>query len=144
VGHLAGATLVAALLAAASPVAAAEGAPTAVPATRHARAARRASPLEARVALLARALDLDARQQAGVKRILEAHRGQVVAIWNDTSIPAAQRVVATQALGDKTIEQIRALLDDTQRKKLPPPRQAHGGTGPGASLVEWMSQGPQR
>jgi hypothetical protein len=97
-------------------------------------------PLEDRVRLLARELHLDGTQQASVMRILEGQRMEVARVWNDTSLPAARRVSATQAIGERTADQIRALLNDEQKKKFSAPRQprAPAEEAPAASVEDWM------
>jgi Spy/CpxP family protein refolding chaperone len=100
------------------------------------------SPLDRRVNLLAKELDLNAAQQAQVKKLLESQREQVARVWNDASIPAARRVVATQAIGDRTADQIRALLTEEQRKKYIQPRQREASVGaPGGDVQAWMNAG---
>jgi Spy/CpxP family protein refolding chaperone len=105
------------------------------------------SPVVSRVALMARELDLDARQQAQVKAILEDQRAEVTRIWSDPSVSSAVRIAATQAIGDKTADRIRAALNDEQRKKYIKPRPHDAGVGaPGSDVQKWMKtaqgQGP--
>jgi hypothetical protein len=101
---------------------------------------RSASPLDRRVALLAKELGLSATQQAQVRKALESQREQVARVWNDESIPAARRVSATQAISDRTADQIRALLTDEQRKKYIKPRQREAAVGVGRPEVQdWMN-----
>ena len=110
-----------------------------------ARRRKRASPLDRRVMLLARELGLDATQQAQVKKVLEGQREQVARVWNDRSIPAARRVSATQAIGDRTADRIRALLNDEQRKKYIKPRQRAAAVGTAGGDVEsWMNAGKRK
>jgi len=110
-----------------------------------ARRRKRASPLDRRVMLLAKELGLDATQQAQVKKVLEGQREQVARLWNDRSIPAARRVSATQAIGDRTADRIRALLNDEQRKKYIQPRQRDVAVGTAGGDVEsWMNAGKRK
>jgi len=110
-----------------------------------ARRRKRASPLDRRVMLLAKELGLDATQQAQVKKVLEGQREQVARLWNDRSIPAARRVSATQAIGDRTADRIRALLNDEQRKKYIQPRQREVAVGTAGGDVEsWMNAGKRK
>jgi hypothetical protein len=100
-----------------------------------------ARSLDKRVTMLSKALGLDAKQQSELRRVLEDQREQVNKIWNDTSVPAAQRVSATQAITDKTADQIRALLSEEQKKLYSPPkppREAAAGS-PRPSVETWMS-----
>lgn len=89
------------------------------------------SPLDRRIALLARELDLDAAQQLKVRALLEGQREQIVRVWQDESLPGALRVARTRAISERTEDGIRALLTDAQRQKYLKPRTdpaAMGGT----------------
>jgi hypothetical protein len=97
--------------------------------------------VENRVRVLSKALGLDARQQLELKKILLGQREQVMKAWSDTSAPPAHRVAATEAIGDRTADQIRALLNDEQRKKYGTPRSANQAAGPGGSVEVWMHRG---
>jgi hypothetical protein len=102
------------------------------------------SSLEDRVKTLSRVLDLDAQQQLELSKVLEGQREQVNKVWNDPSLPASYRVVATQAISDKTADQIRALLNEEQRKKYKPPRQHDSADASARPNVEdWMSPRPK-
>lgn len=132
------------VLAAAPPGRAAGERPLPVDAARHvARGPRVARGLEGRVALLARALDLDARQRVEIEKLLAHQRERIAAVWSDETVPAAQRVLATRAIEDQTIEQMRALLDDAQRKKLGPPRPREPEVR-GGEVEAWLSRGAPR
>ena len=93
-----------------------------------------------RVRILSQALDLDAKQQSELRKVLDSQRQQIRRVWSDTSVPAAYRVIATRAISDKTADQIRALLNDEQKKKYNPPRQAHEGAPapPSTTVEDWM------
>ncbi|MDB6091090.1 MAG: hypothetical protein JWN85_3874 [Gammaproteobacteria bacterium] len=97
--------------------------------------------LDDRVATYTKQLNLDAKQQSQLRALLLRQREQVLKVWNDTSIPAAQRVHATQAIGDATADSIRAMLTEEQRKKYNPPRPPHDSTAqPGArSSEDWIN-----
>ena len=102
--------------------------------------------LEDRVRVLAKALDLDAKQQSELRKVLEDQREQVRKVWSDTSVPAAYRVSATEAIGDRTADRIRALLNEEQRKRYKPPRVSRdalaGSTPP--DVEAWMAGGKAR
>lgn len=87
------------------------------------------SPLERRVALLARELDLDAAQKFKLRSLLEGQREQVVRVWQDESVPGALRVARTQAISERTEDAIRAVLTDAQRQKYFKPRPDRGAIG---------------
>lgn len=86
------------------------------------------SPLDRRIALLARELDLDAAQQLKVRALLEGQREQIVQAWQDESVPGALRVARTRAISEQTEDGIRALLTDAQRQKYFKPRTERGAT----------------
>ena len=106
----------------------------AVPSNR--RPTLRAGTLDGRVQLLAKELDLSPTQQGQVKKVLMAQRQQVAALWNDTSVPAALRVSRTQTIGDRTADQIRALLNEAQREKYIKPRARDTKVGSAGARVE--------
>jgi hypothetical protein len=96
--------------------------------------------LEDRVRILTQWLSLDAPQQAELRKILQGQREQVRSLWGDTSVPAAQRISATQAISDRTGDQIRAMLNDEQKKKFNPPRPPRDETAASArpNVEDWM------
>lgn len=95
--------------------------------------------MDNRVRLLARELQLDARQQSEVTKILQQQRSDVAKVWSDPSVSAALRIAATQAIGDKTADKIRALLNDAQRSKYILPRQHEAPVGaPGGDVQKWL------
>jgi len=101
---------------------------------------RHESALEQRVTLLAAELSLDAQQQADVRRILEDQREQVMRVWNDSSLAAANRVSATRTIGDRTADRIRAILTEEQKAKYHQARKPREpGENPSSPSVEaWM------
>ena len=101
----------------------------------------RRSGLDDRVAMLTKALELDAKQQVALRKVLQREREHVLEVWSDTSVAPARRVAATQAIGDRTADQIRALLNDEQKKKYNPPRQVHEAAGSSRSVEAWMTNG---
>ena len=98
------------------------------------------SGVDERVKTLTHGLDLDAMQQTELRALLQIQGEQVRKIWNDPSIPAPYRISATQAIRDQTADQIRALLNEEQRKKFnqprPSPEVLAGSTRP--SVEAWM------
>ena len=85
-------------------------------ASRNASASRpRPSGIDNRVQLLTAELKLDAAQQTKVRGILEDQRRQTLHAWNDSSVPSAVRVQATQQIGEQAAERIRTILNDEQR-----------------------------
>jgi hypothetical protein len=90
---------------------------------------------------MTRALDLDAGQQAKLREILEAQRAQVQKVWSDPAIAPSDRTAATAAIGEQTSDRIRSMLNDEQRKRYGPPKQAGQRPPSGTpSVEEWMSK----
>ena len=98
------------------------------------------SALEQRVTLLAAELNLDAQQQTQVRRILEEQRAQVLRVWNDASLGAANRVSATRTISDRTADRIRAILTEEQKAKYSKARKPRdtGENSTSSSVEEWM------
>jgi hypothetical protein len=134
--------LVLALAAQLSLPAPAEAASAVAPARRgHAVAREKHSGLDARVATLTRALSLDPKQQAGVRRALLDQSEQVKRIWRDGSASAADRITATRSVSMHTADRIRALLNEDQRKRYDPPAQADPGQAiRNTNVEEWMKR----
>jgi periplasmic protein CpxP/Spy len=98
------------------------------------------SALTQRVTLLSAELGLSAQQQDQVRRILEDQREQVMRVWNDSSLAAANRVSATRNISDRTADRIRAILTEEQKAKYHQarkPREA-GENSASPSVEEWM------
>jgi Spy/CpxP family protein refolding chaperone len=139
-------TMVAALIIGAASAAAVEPAAAtlpAAPAAAHRHATR--GTLDERVEALARMLNLDSRQQASVRELLTRQRMQLTQIWEDAGVPAAYRVHATHMLSEQTSENIRALLNEEQKKKFPQPQPASAAPTDalgGRSIDEWISVTP--
>jgi hypothetical protein len=99
-----------------------------------------AAVLDQRVALLARELDLDARQQGQVRRILLQQKAEVTQAWSDESRSAPLRIEASRAISARTADRIRAILDDRQRERYIKPQPAlAGGAQPAGKVESWIS-----
>jgi hypothetical protein len=106
------------------------------------RSLRAESVVDRRVGLLGKELDLDLRQRERVKALLERQRDQIDRVWNDESMPAAVKVGSTQAISEQTIEQIRSVLTEAQRKKYIQPRRGGAAVGTaGADVATWVAAG---
>ena len=81
-----------------------------------------AGNLEHRVAVLSKALDLDARQRTELAKILASQREAVRRVWSDPALLAPEKIPATRAVEDRTADAIRSILTDEQKKKYNPPR----------------------
>jgi hypothetical protein len=125
--------------------AAAAPAATVPPPARTAATARTAQPatagtIEHRVAVLAKALDLDAKQKTELRRILERQREDVRRIWSNTALLPAERAPATRAAADRTADEIRGILNDEQKQRYNPPKPPApppGESGP-PNVAAWM------
>ena len=76
--------------------------------------------IDDRVKVLSRTLELNEAQQAAVKKILEQRQQEALRIRQDASISGAARIERFRALQDHTVERIRAVLDEEQKKKYDP------------------------
>jgi len=98
------------------------------------------SGIDGRVQLLTKELDLDARQQVEVRKILVQQRAEVLQAWSDESLPAQMRVAGTRAIGNRTAERIRAILNDAQREKYIKPKPSLPDQAqPAGNLESWIS-----
>jgi len=110
--------LVAMILAPGRPVAAqVNGATNPSGQTQH---TRQRSGIDARVKVLAKNLDLNEAQQSAVKNILEQRRQETLRLRLDSSVTPSSRIARFRVLQDKTVERIRAVLNEEQRKKYDP------------------------
>lgn len=85
-----------------------------------AQSTRHRATLDDRVKALAAALDLNQTQQVAVKKILEQRQLEMLRIRQDPSIQGSDRIGKLRALQDQTIQRIRAVLNDDQKKKYDP------------------------
>jgi hypothetical protein len=95
--------------------------------------------LDHRLKVLTKALNLDARQQAELRKILESQRQAVTKIWSDPALLSAERVPATRAAEERTAEQIRAILNDEQKNRYNPPKPQGAQAAP-PNVEAWMER----
>jgi Spy/CpxP family protein refolding chaperone len=76
--------------------------------------------LDDRVKVLAKSLDLNEAQQTAVKKILERRQQETLRIRTDPTITGSARMEQFRMLQDRTADQIRAVLNEEQRKKYDP------------------------
>jgi len=101
--------------------------------------AHRGASLDDRVKTLATALGLDEAQQGAVKKILEQRQQETLRLRHDTSIPGSVRIERLRALQDQTVQRIRLVLNDEQKKKYDPLAVRQTGPAPGQKSVEdWL------
>jgi hypothetical protein len=91
-------------------------------------------------AAFAKRLNLDAKQQAQVRRLLVARQSQIRRVWNDPAIPGDERVGAVKSINEGTEAQIRALLTEEQRQHYIQPRPAGPQPNePQPSVEDWQN-----
>ena len=89
------------------------------PAGKTHRTHRRPS-IDDRVKILAKNLDLSEAQQSAVKKILEQRQQETLRLRLDPSLTGGARIEQFRVLQDKTVERIRAILNEDQRRKYDP------------------------
>jgi len=95
--------------------------------------------IDDRVRVFARNLDLNEEQQAAVKKILEQRQQETLRIRQDASISGGARIERFRALQDHTIERIRAVLNEEQKKKYDPLAVRRATPAPDKKSVEdWL------
>jgi Spy/CpxP family protein refolding chaperone len=100
--------------------------------------ASRRSNIDVRVSNLAKTLDLTEEQQSAVKKILEQRQQQTLQIRRDPSISGSARIERFHMLQEATVERIRAVLNDEQKKKYDPMVASHNQTTPEHSVEDWL------
>jgi predicted nucleic acid-binding OB-fold protein len=88
---------------------------------------------------LSKNLELTEAQRSAVKKILVQRQEQTLRIRNSEE-PGAMRIGQFRALQDQTINQIRAILTDEQKKKYDPLilRKTPAPDTPQRSLEDWI------
>lgn len=127
------------VLACTAPVRAADAGAPEPDAPPRATQAHRNPPARNLAAALAKRLDLDAKQEAQVRRLLANRQAQIRKLWSDPSIAGDERVGAVKAINVRTIEQIRSLLTEEQKQKYFQPRPAGSpASEPSLSVEDWL------
>ena len=96
------------------------------------------SYMEARLNILTKRLDLSDAQRSALRNILEERRQQTLRIRRDPSISGSARIERFRALQDTTVERIRALLTDEQKKKYDPLASRQIQSKPERSVEDWL------
>lgn len=95
--------------------------------------------IDDRVKVLARSLELNEAQQAAVKKILEQRQQETLRVRQDASISGGARIERFRALQDHTVERIRAVLNEEQKKKYDPLAVRRVAPAPDQKSVEdWL------
>lgn len=98
----------------------------------------RKSNIDARVRILTKSLDLNDMQQSAVKNILEERQQQTLRIRRDPSISGSARIERFRMLQDSTVERIRAVLNEEQKKKYDPLASRQIQSTPERSVEDWL------
>ena len=109
-------------------------APRRTTATRHKR-----QSMDDRIAVLSKNLALTENQRSAVKRVLLWRQQEMLRIRNSDA-PGGVRIGQVRTLQDETVERIRAVLTDEQKKKYDPlaVRNAPTPETPQRSLEDWI------
>jgi len=104
----------------------------------HAQRHRRIT-LDERIKLLAKSLDLSDSQKTAIKTILEERQREAVHLRLDSSINGNTRIERFRSLQENTVEKIRGVLNDEQKKKYDPLASRKLQPAPGQRTVEdWL------
>lgn len=76
--------------------------------------------IDDRVKVLAKNLELNEAQQSAVKRILEQRQQETLRLRLDPSLTGSARIDRFRAVQETTVQRIRAVLNEEQRKKYDP------------------------
>ena len=107
-------------------------------AKRPARHRYRRPSIDDQIKTLAKNLDLNQNQQAQVKSILERRQVQRRRIWSSPGL-SGSRIDSYRALDDSTVVQIRAVLNDEQKKKYDPlAHRQNQPTSPQPFVEDWL------
>lgn len=103
----------------------------------------RRSTSDERVKRFAKALHLDETQQVGLKKVLEHQQVQTRQIQLDQSLSGTDRISRIRDLQRDTVSQIRALLNEEQKKKYDPLNHASETKSSDSYVNDWLKT-PQR
>jgi hypothetical protein len=94
--------------------------------------------LDERVSRFAKNLDLNDAQKAAVKNILEQRQQEILRIRLDPSITGTAGIDRFRALQESTVERIRAVLNEEQKKKYNPLAVRSIPQTPQPSVEDWL------
>lgn len=103
----------------------------------------RRSTLDERVKRFAKALNLDETQQVCLKKVLEHQQVQTRQIQLDQSLSGTDRISRIRDLQRDTVSQIRALLNEEQKKKYDPLNHTTETNSSDSYVNDWLKT-PQR
>jgi Spy/CpxP family protein refolding chaperone len=94
--------------------------------------------IDDQVRVLAKNLNLGEAQQSAVKKILEQRQQQTQHIRLDPSLSGSARIDQFRALQDITVERIRAVLTEEQKKSYNPLLARKRQQPPQRSVEDWL------
>lgn len=95
--------------------------------------------LSAQERKFAEKLALTDAQQSELAEILARQRLEVRKIWRQQNIAPEYRASAVRAISDRTHDEIRAILNDEQKKKFPAQHTAESPSVQGSYLDQWLN-----
>jgi|SRR5215813_6266241 len=99
--------------------------------------------VDERVKRFAKVLDLDASQQTGLKSVLERQQARATQLRLNQSLSGVERISRLRDLQQDTVSQIRALLNEEQKKKYDPQNHAAQTNSSDSYMNDWL-KAPQR
>jgi len=108
------------------------------PTTAPTHVSRNHPTVDDRVKVLARSLELNESQQSAVKNILERRQRETMRLRRDPTITGSARIEQFRMLQDRTAEEIRAVLNEEQRKKYDPFASRRIPQSEGRSVEDWL------
>ncbi len=95
--------------------------------------------LDDRINRFAKSLDLSEAQKSAVKEILEQRQQEILRIRRDLSLAGRAGIDRFRALQEKTVERIRAVLNEEQKKKYDPLAPREIPQTPQPSVEDWLN-----
>jgi hypothetical protein len=111
---------------------------TTVPQRQPTRPPVRRSNIDARVSNLTKTLELTPEQQSAVRKILEQRQQETLEIRRDPAISGSARIERFRMLQEGTVQRIRTVLNEEQKKKYDPMAASHNQTVPEHSVEDWL------
>jgi len=94
--------------------------------------------IDARVDTWAKSLDLTTEQQSAVRNIVQQRQQQTLLIRRDPSISGSTRIERFRMLQEATVERIRTVLNDEQKRKYDPMASRRMRSKPEHSVEDWL------
>jgi hypothetical protein len=113
-------------------------APGAAPARHRARHQYTRSSLDDRASRFAKILNLSEAQQSAVKKILERRQQEMLRVRFNPTISGSMMIDRIRAVEDSTVEQIRAVLNEDQKKIYAPLSARRVPPAQQPNVEEWL------